>query len=415
VTQPPQQAQPHWDPNQQQWIYPPGAGAPAPAPVVAGPAGTGLGTHLKRAVDWNVATMVPSPREEQALHAAGVDRWLGGLFAWRRSCLLVALPILVVTAILAFVNAAQADLAGYTAFGKFIQWLPALALLFPPLGVVLVLNRWTELRRGARALIVCWGISIAVPLLAQLMPIDWLIDDTVAQSGQLFLLRITVAINSALTLLPVILTVPSGVLKGAGRIKSLFPSSAVPGWFLVAVAPFYSLFIVVVFVIFEQVLGNPLLLIGVAILAFTPWLFVIHRKVYGRPMSYEEARVELPRVSKLGGWLTLGAFVVIVLFVLTGKVDSGGAQGSLKILGSSDDVDNGAAFFGYLDALRTVAEVFGRSLLTAVVFSTIFLVLTFTEWQNIQRTSAQVRAEHDGQMYALQRYLLAHDPAAPPS
>src|SRR5437763_927352 len=84
--------------------------------------------------------------------------------------------------------------------------------------------------------------------------------------------RVATAVSYALTLLPVIITVPAGVLKGAGRMRFLFPAAALPGWFLLSTAPFYSIFLIVVFILIDQIVGNFLLVLGVALLAFGPWL-----------------------------------------------------------------------------------------------------------------------------------------------
>jgi hypothetical protein len=391
-----QQQQQQWAPQpQQQW---------AP-PSIPGP---GLGTHLKRAFDWNVAAITPTPREQQHLDAAGVEPRLRGLFVWRRSTLIAALPILLLSVVLAFVEAGKNDTTGFTGFGKLLNWLPPIALIFPPLGAWIVIRKWTELRRSSKALLVCWVVSIAIPLFVALMPLDFLIDigsarQSVALNGgdvdvfdaEVFVARLTQAMQFALTLLPVVLSIPGGVLKGASRIKSLFPSASLPGWFLVAVAPFYSMFMIVVFVLVDQIVGNALLLLAVGILAFTPWLFVIHRKVYGRPLSMAESRTELARASRAGGWLTLAGIGILAIYGLTAKV-----QGAHVVGGNTHK-----SYFSYVQVLRTLGEVLSRGLVTAVVFSTIFLYLVYAEWRTMTQMSGEIRREHDEQIGALQHYM----------
>jgi hypothetical protein len=280
------------------------------------------------------------------------------------------------------------------------------------------------MRRSSKRLLVCWVISIAVPMFVALMPLDFTADKDLLRAGygrqqgtlqgfdDFFLsLKLAQAISFALILLPVVLSIPGGVLKGAGRIKGLFPSASLPGWFLVAVAPFYSLFMIVVFVLIDQILGNFLLLLGVALIAFAPWLYVIHRKVYGRPLPVAEADAELTRASRWGGWLTLGGIALIVIFALTAKV------GQRDVVGSDSD----KAFFTYIDILRTVGEVLARGMVTGVVFSTIFLFLVYAEWRTMVEFAGTMKAEHDAQVSALERYMVSRaapfDPAewpAPP-
>jgi hypothetical protein len=389
-------------PAHQQWV----GQYPQHQPTAA-PPGPGVTTHLRRAIDWNVAEVRVSPREQAALQAAGVEPRLHGLFAWRRSTLLVAMPILLVSVVLSLIEAADLDSEGFNAFGKVWLFLPTIGLVFVPIGVMRVIAGWTEMWGTAKFLIACWLLSLAFPLFAALIPLDMVIDidgarrelqmqggDLVTYDATVTLARLLQAISFALILLPVVLSVPGGVLKGASRIKSLFPSSSLPGWFLVAVAPFYSLFTVVVFVLIVQIVGNGLLLAAVAILAFTPWLFVIYRKVYGRPLSVAEARTELARASRLGGWLMLCALSLIVVFALTAEVSN------VRVLGSGDD-----AVFSYVQVLRTVGEVLSRGLVTTVVFSSIFLGMVFSEWRETSSLTGDVKREHDEQMAALQHFF----------
>ena len=368
----------------------------APTALASGPS---LGTHVKRAVDWNVAQIVVTPRERQALDAVHVEPRLHGLFAWRRSSLLVSLPFLLLSVVLSFWQAGQGGTSGLTGIGQLLTWLPSIALLLVPLGAIRAIVGWTELRSTSRFLVVCWLVSIVIPLLVALVPLDYLTD--VGQlrasggNGSVFTLRVFLAVQYALALLPVVLSVPGGVLKGAQRVKSLFPSASLPGWFLVSVAPFYSMFTVVVFVLIDQIIGNGLLLLGVGLLAFTPWLFVIYRKVYARPLSLAEARSELSRASRVGGWLVLIGIACIVLFTLTAKVEG------LDVIGG----DSNSAVFTYVDVFRALAEVLSRSIVTAVVFCTVFLQMVYSEWTISRSLGEEVRREHDTEMSALERLL----------
>lgn len=386
----------------------PQAWAPVyPAAVPVRPPGPTAMTHLTRAIDWNVAQIEVTARERLALDAAGVEPRLHALFAWRRSTMLVAMPLLLLSVVLSLIEAADLDTEGFNAFGAIWLFLPTVGLICVPIGVCRVIFAWTDMWGTAKFLIVCWALSIAFPLFAALIPLDMVIDidgprreleltggDTVTYDSTIFAARVLQAISFAMILLPVVLSVPGGVLKGASRIKSLFPSSSLPGWFLVAVAPFYSLFTVVVFVLIIQMVGNVLLLIAVAILAFTPWLFVIYRHVYGRPLSIAQARTELPRASRLGGWLLLIALSLITIFAFTAKVSS------YPVLGSGRD-----SVFSYVQVLRTVGEVISRGLVTTVVFSSIFLGMVYAEWRASSAFTGDIRREHDEQMTALRQFF----------
>jgi len=396
-------------PPQQQWPAQPHQPA-----AQAGPPGPTLGTHLKRAFNWNLAEVVVTPKEQQQLHAAGVEPRLHGMLAWRRSTLIAAMPLLLLSVVLAFYDTIHTGTDGLTGLGKFCDFVPDFALLLIPIGAMRVIATWTEMRRNARMLILFWVLSIVVPLMVALLPLDALVDlDTprqqvIEQGGDVAAfdtyirgVRAAVAVAYAMTLLPVVITIPSGVLKGAARMKSLFPAAALPGWFLIAVAPFYSLFTIVVFVLIEQMVGNGLLVVGVGLLAFSPWLFVIYRKVYGRPMSMAEAATELPRASRYGGMLMFGALGLLTIYVLTAKVNG------RRVVGSGKE-----AYFSYTDVLRAVGEVISRTMVTTVVFSAIVLSMVFAEWRVSRSVRPEIREEHDTQMRAIERYMTS--PTAPP-
>jgi hypothetical protein len=271
-------------------------------------------------------------------------------------------------------------------------------------------SRWTELRGTSKVLIIAWIASIAIPLVVALIPLDYLVDldqlranDPEGAESTIQGLRLVLAIGYALTLLPVVVSVPGGVLKGAARVKSLFPSSALPGWFLVAVAPFYSMFTIVMFVLIDQIVGNGLLLLGVGLLAFGPWLFVIYRKVYARPLSLAEAKTELARASRLGGVFLISGLFFIVIFLFTAKV------GQQDVLGA----DENKSIFTYLQVSRTLAEVLSRSIVATVVFCTVFLQMVYSDWQAMYGMREDIRREHDTEMMALERYVRGAGPIDP--
>lgn len=366
-----------------------------------------LTTHLKRAIDWNVSEVVITPSERRQLEAAGVhEPRMQGLLAWRRSTLLVAIPVLLLSLALSVQQVVDAGSDGFTGVGQVWRWLPSLGLAMVPIGGFMAIKRWTELRSSSKTLIGAWVASIVLPLVAALIPLDAIIDlDSLRNSalsetelreidGLIFGLRVAIAVTYAMTLLPTVLSVPGGVLKGAARVKSLFPAAVLPGWFLVAVAPFYSMFMVVVFVLIAQIVGNMLLVLGVGLLAFAPWLYVIHRKTYGRAMSMEESRTELAKASRLGGFVTAAGLACVLLFAFTAKV------GQQDVLGG----DAERAVFTYVQLGRTLLEVVSRGFATAVVFCLIFLSMIYNDWRTTATIPVDIRREHDAEMLALQRH-----------
>lgn len=428
-----------------QWV-PPVLPGPQPAPIAARPAADGSGAtyfapatalpgpvfggvppalprvrlkgpgawgHVRRALQWNVGGVRPAERELARLEAAGIrEPRVQAMLVWRRSSLLVVLPVLLVSLALSIGDAASEDMSDYTPLGQFTIWMTPLALALVPLACAVLINNWTDVRATSHALVTMWAASVIIPLIAAIMPLDLVVDvasvrlqigDDPARLAELNaalgVTRLYAAASYSMNILPVIVSVPAGVLRGASRVKSLFPAASLPGWFLVAVAPFYSLFMIVVFVVIDQVVGNLVLVAAIALLAFSPWLFVINRKIYGRPMSTEEARTALPRAGRFGGWVTLAGFALVVLYAVTAQVDG------KAVLGANHD----DAHFTYLQVGHVVVDVLARNIVTSVVFCLIFLNMVYREWATVMNLRADIRREHDAEMLLLSRYAEGPD------
>jgi hypothetical protein len=381
------------------------------APGPQGPKGASIADHLRRGLDWDMNQVEVTPRErEQLIEANVIGPRLQGLLAWRRSCLLIALPVLVLSVILSGKEAVDTETEGFTSLGELWVWFPTIGLLLIPIGVLVATQKWTELRSTSKVLVSCWVGSIALPLVAALIPIEFLIDTDLAREAagseeafqfQLQSARVALALSYALTLLPIIISVPAGVLRGAVRVKTVFPAAVLPGWFLVAVAPFYSLFMIVVFVLIEQIVGNLLLVLGVGLLAFAPWLFVIHRKVYARSMSNAEAATEMGKAAKTGRYVLIAGVACIAIFIMTAKV------GESRVVGMSRDGADDDPVFTLFEIARTGVELFSRSLVTTVVFSLIVLTMVYSEWRNNQTMTFEIRREHEAEMGELRKFAEA--------
>ncbi len=385
-------------------VAPPGYGPPPAQPMQ--PPQLTVGDHVKRALTWRLERVTPSPQEVNELGAAHVtDAALQGYSVWRRSVLLVVLPVVALSAVLAIVgfkdvtseqpiDATGTVMLEYTGLGVIAQVLP---LLGPPvlaLGVFLAFRSWASLRRSSRLLTVCWLASILLPVLPAVLPADWLINDEplrqlfVSQEVDAFLagLRVQVGIGYMVTLLPVLVTVPGGVVRGSARVKGLLPATTLPGFFLITTAPFYSLIVIVALVLLIQLSGNVLLVLGALALAGSPWVYVQQRRHYLGPVMDDESSAALDSAQRIYGALTLAGVGAIVLWAFTAKVNG------VAVLGSGDE-----AVFDYVTAARSMAEVLARSYATTVVFAHIFLTLTMASWRTARAVASDPRmtaAEH---------------------
>jgi hypothetical protein len=381
-------------PNQQppQWQAPtpsgqPTAGQPGPeqwVPQPAPKAKTGLGPqgHFKRAAVWRLERVSATPAEAAALATAGItDAAVQGYAAWRRSALFVAAPVVALTAVLAVVGFKDVETDDpITQLGVLAQILPLLGPVALAIGVAAGIANWTAVKKGSRALSIGWVLSVVLPLIPALMPIDWLLDhdslvqlaggDVATVDAILGLTKVELAVGYLIALLPILITFPGGVVRASLRAKGLLPSAALPGFFLVTTAPFYSLIVLVAVVLLIQFLGTGLLVAGAVLLALSPWVYVINRRHFIGNAVGDGMSDGLDKATKTNGWLSLAGLAAIVLWALTSKV-----QG-LDVLDKGDG--------GWFDALtvgRTLAEAFARSFVTTVAFTHIFLSLTVTAWK----------------------------------
>ena len=100
-------------------------------------------------------------------------------------------------------------------------------------------------------------------------------------------------------LLPTVLSLVPGVQRACLRVKTLVPESMLPGWFLVAAAPFYALFLLVIFIAINQITSEPLLLISMLLLAGAPFIYVFRADVFTRPLMTEADYLRMRRVQQV--------------------------------------------------------------------------------------------------------------------
>ena len=368
--------------------------------------------HVRRAFSWRTRFVRVTDTERSELVAAGVtEPHVQALAAWRRSALLLAFPVLLVAFALSVVAVMKENATQLTEFGSVLEWVPTVSLALVPAAALYCVVKWTDLKTTSRVLLIAWVASIALPLLAALVPIDGWIDvsslraivvaDSVSNGTDptvalaqldlnLLLARVLLAVQYSVQLLPVLISIPAGVLKGALRAKALAPGSRFPGWFLVAVAPFYTLIVAIVFVLVDQLIGNGLLVLGVGLIAIVPLLFVVYRQTYTRPMTAAEAERDLGRASRTSLLVTAAGISCIVLYALTGRYLGHRIVGSHGLLSVTM-------------LARSAVEYIGRSLVAAAVFTMVFVYMTIADWR-LEQSDAD-RTAHNNEMRQLSEAL----------
>lgn len=346
---------------------------------------------------------MPTPSEHAALGRVGVDHpTVRSYLVWRRSALAAAAPIVALSAALAtwgFTNVDTGPL--FNELGVAAQVLPLLGPIVLLVAVVVALVRWTDARTGGRLLLVGWVLSLVLPLIPALLPIDWLIDRDELRLQLLFdretevlflaFARLTLGVGYAVALLPVIVTFPGGVVRGSLRVKGLLPHSGFAGWFLVTTAPFYSVIVLVALTIIVQFFGTGLLVGGAALLALAPWVYVLQRRNFVGPSLGATAMRSLNLAQRVNSAMILGGVALVALWAFTAKVDG------IAVVGTGEENPLNTLTVG-----RVAVETLGRVLVTTVVFAHVFASMTVSgRLLARSETSRQADADHDQKVDAL--------------
>ena len=146
-------------PNQQppQWQAPTPTGQQVatqwvpPTPGPAAKSGLGPHDHFKRAAIWRLERVVATPSESAALAAVGItDAAVQGYAAWRRSALLVAAPVVALTAVLAVVGFKDVETDDpITELGVLAQVFPLLGPVALAIGVAVAIKNWIGVKQAS--------------------------------------------------------------------------------------------------------------------------------------------------------------------------------------------------------------------------------------------------------------------------
>lgn len=295
--------------------------------------------------------------------------------------MIVSLPILLSAAIMGFVEIGQymrEDSSYTTSFGDFILNLPNLAQTALFLTVVAAFVIWPKWRMSSKVLKFGWIVAFVMPLFPAAFPLEFLIDRTYCEQvlgrdgcdEQVVMDKIILALRYAMTIIPVLITFPSGVLRGALRIRGLLPDSSLSSWVLAISAPFHSLLLFAAVVVIVQIVGSAPLIIGALLLCLAPWMYVFRRRLYvGAATDTNEKALDCNQKVILT--LNLVGLVLIIVWAVT--------PSSLGIqpLGSGDD----QYLMHYNKFISLVLETWGRTLATTVVFTDTLLRMTITDWR----------------------------------
>lgn len=265
--------------------------------------------------DFGRDSAAPEEREALASGPARITRPLAQDYAaWRGSVLFLAACVMVVGVILRLLNfqsfsdgldpmAIQGIGEGNLDTLDLIHWTLLLSTLATTGLVVFSALKWTDQVRSGRMALIGWLIMIGAPLVLALLPWSRMLStdhlhlesDRESLRGMVGLI---LGMQFFFILAPKLLAIFPGIIRASVTLKTMLHESPAPGYIVVLFAPFYAMFVLVVFTTINQMQGNLILLAGIGCLVVAPLVYLWRAKDFLRPHSAEESQVFVRGVRK---------------------------------------------------------------------------------------------------------------------
>lgn len=252
--------------------------------------------------------------------------------AWRRSLLWIAGIALTLLALLeAATFTSMADLLEGSDLGNAVGednletidgifgFLIVPVLVGGILSLVAAAN-WTNVRFSRRMARLGFLIMFLTPFVMAALPakemldFDHLREDTrpLAEMG----LGTIVGLRLFFLIGPRAIALFPGVIRSSMALKTLVPESPLPGWASTFVAPLYSIFLLVVFALVNQIQGNFLLVLALTCLMVSPLIYLWQGREILRPQREDEVSDVVGRLRRRSGMLTsLGVLFFGIFFI----------------------------------------------------------------------------------------------------
>jgi hypothetical protein len=342
-------------------------------------------------------------------------------FAWRRSMLVLVLIFTSLTAIIdtthKLINGAhhsfnfsiwlEHDTAppAQTLFGDVGDLVWALSFYAMPVAALLAVVFWARPRRSRSILLAGWAASFLVPVAIALTPWDWWsVEVPPAAKHEANLARQYSRIAEGLVwgnyyivvLSPAVLALVPGIMRACISTKRLLPESILPGWFLVAAAPFNCLLLLVVVVALIQIAPSPLLVAGMLLWLAAQLIYLARASAFTRPLCTSEDLRRMSRVQRFV-WITLiTSLAFLIAYGTTWEVSG------LHLIG----MDSKTSLFRPWQIGRYVLTLFGNSFYISVLGTDLLIWVCLSVWrQHCEFTQSAQAAEYDHLMKHLSTLL----------
>jgi hypothetical protein len=192
---------------------------------------------------------------------------------------------------------------------------------------------------------------------------------------------------------PAVLALVPGIMRACVRVKMLLPGALLPGWLLVAAAPFNGLLVLVSFVSLAQVAPSPLLLAGMLFWTAAPLAYLARAGIYTRPIASADELRSARRVQAVAGVLALGSAGCLLAHAATWEAFG------LRLVG----LEATTSHFRPWQVVRYGLDFTGRALFVTVLGADLLLQATLSAWRHQRAFRASpVAAKFDRLMERLE-------------
>jgi hypothetical protein len=336
------------------------------------------------------------------------DSVLPGFLAWRRSMLIL---VLLFTVLMGVIDTATKLVAGprhsitlllklepdavpvqQTLFGDLADLVWLLSFYAMPASALLAAVFWARPRMSRSILLSGWIASFLVPVAIALTPWSWwsveppppaTIEDRLARQYERVAAGVYWGYYYVVVLSPAVLALVPGVLRACIRVKMMLPEAALPGWFLIAAAPFNGLLVLVTFVALAQVAPSPLLLTGMLLWLAAPLVYLARARLYTLHLTSAGELRTLRRTQTLAWIVALASAACLIAYAATWEVFG------LRLVG----LEPKSSLFRPWQVVRYFLDFSGRALFVTVVGADLLLRATLSAWRHQRAFMAMPESE----------------------
>ena len=294
-----------------------------------------LKLSLRRAFRLRIEPNEVLAHERATLEGASppiLDHNLQAFLAWRRSVLFVVACALIPLTIIGIIGALR--VTDWKAI-FFVKFTPAAAEAVFLWVCWAQLKQWANWRKQRRKLFYGWLLFMLTPFVVFIYPLNAFFEEirgaVSSQEKRLMLMALGVdgiykqavmpfvfSMIAMLQLAPKAISLMPGLIRSSMVIKLLFPGVSAPGWLIVMASPLYALLAYVILIIPYQFTGSGWFIAGV--LGVVAGQAVLARAGFAlaRPMSEDEAMVQIKKVRRY--YVTVMILSAVLIVVALGSL-----------------------------------------------------------------------------------------------